>query len=161
MDQELVALAEAGAAVVVSAMATDLWRSVKERTLAVFRHLGHDRGLTVADQLERNAELVRDADRSEEARRALFAFWALELAALLRQDPTAGPGLARLVAEFDGESRRLVFSQNNTAHGRGTVYAVQHGDQRVVRSPEDCPEPASRPAGERPVRPVDGGRERT
>ncbi|GGQ53947.1 hypothetical protein [Kitasatospora griseola] len=136
MDHELVTLAESGAAVVVGAMATDLWRSVKDGTLAVFRRLGHDRQRTVAEQLDRNAELVRDADRPEEARRALFAFWALELAAVLRQEPDLAPELTRLVAEFQGDRQRLAYTQNNTAHDHGTVYAVQHGDQRVVRSAE-------------------------
>ncbi|OKJ09167.1 hypothetical protein [Kitasatospora sp. CB01950] len=134
MEQELVTLAESGAAVVVGAMATDLWQSVKDGTLAMFHRLGRDRQRTVAEQLDRNAELVRDADRPEEARRALFAFWALELAALIRQDPELRPELAGLVDEFRGEQQRLAYTQNNTAHDRGTVYAVQHGDQRVVRN---------------------------
>ncbi|KIQ64774.1 hypothetical protein TR51_11500 [Kitasatospora griseola] len=136
MDHELVTLAESGAAVVVGAMATDLWCSVKDGTLAVFRRLGHDRQRTVTEQLDRNAELVRDADRPEEARRALFAFWALELAAVLRQEPDLAPELTRLVTEFQGDRQRLAYTQNNTAHDHGTVYAVQHGDQRVVRSAE-------------------------
>jgi hypothetical protein len=136
MDQELTALAEAGAAVVVSAMATDLWRSVKEGTLAVFRRLGRDRRRAVADQLEGNAEMVRDADRPGEVRQALFAFWALELAAVLRQDPQARTELTRLVAGFEGRRPATALVQTNTARDSGTVYAVQHGDQHVVRNPE-------------------------
>ncbi|KDN82244.1 hypothetical protein [Kitasatospora cheerisanensis] len=139
MDQELVTLAESGAAVLVGAMATDLWRSVKDGTLAVFRRLGPDRRRAVAEQLDRNAELVRGADRPEDARQALFAFWALELAALLHQDPDTAPDLARLVAAHRGEQQRLSYSQHNTAHDRGAVYAVQHGDQRVVRAADEQP----------------------
>ncbi|MFI5530093.1 hypothetical protein ACIA8O_16265 [Kitasatospora sp. NPDC051853] len=133
MDQELVALAESGATVVVGAMATDLWQSVKDGTLAVLRRLGPDRRRTVAEQLDHNAELVRDAEHPEDARQALFAFWALELAALLNQDPSLAPDLARLIADHQGGRQHLAHTQRNTAHDHGTVYAVQHGDQRVVR----------------------------
>jgi hypothetical protein len=55
MDQELTALAEAGAAVVVSAMATDLWRSVEEGTLAVFHRLGRNQQLPVSGQPKQGA----------------------------------------------------------------------------------------------------------
>jgi hypothetical protein len=135
MDQDVTALAEAGAAVVVSAMATDLWHSVKEGTLAVFHRLGRDRQLAVADQLDRNAELVREADHPEELRQALFSFWALELAACLRRDPAARTQIAQLVAGCEGERREAALEQTNTARDRGTVYAVQGGDQRVYRKP--------------------------
>ncbi|MET8546384.1 hypothetical protein ABZW03_38040 [Kitasatospora sp. NPDC004799] len=139
MDQELVALAEAGAAVLVSSMATDLWQSAKEATLSVFRRLGRGRQLTVEARLDDNAAMVAEAVRPEEVRQALFAFWTLELSAVLRQDPAARAELARLVAGFDGGPREPAAEQNNTARDSGTVYAVQHGDLRVYPRADDRP----------------------
>ncbi|MBY8882178.1 hypothetical protein [Actinacidiphila acidipaludis] len=136
MDRELTALAEVGAAVVVSAMATDLWHAVKEGTLTVFRRMGGDRRRAVADQLDSNAAMVREADRPDEVRRALFGFWALELAAVLRQDPEARADLTRLVTGLEGGRTGPALVQTNTARDGGTVYAVQYGDQRVARDPE-------------------------
>jgi hypothetical protein len=136
MDQELTALAEAGAAVLVKAMATDLWRSAKDATVAVFQRLGRGRQVAVAAQLEHNARLVLDAPDPEEVRQALFAFWSAELAAALDQDPAARAELARLVTGFGGERRGLASEQTNTAHGSGTVFAVQHGNQQVYPRPD-------------------------
>ena len=137
MEQELTALAEAGAVVVVSAMATDLWRSVREGTLAVFHRLGRERQRAVADQLESNAAMVRDAARPGEVRQALFGFWSLELAAVLGQDPEARTELARLIASFEALRTRRADTpvQTNTARAGGTVYAVQHGDQHITQPP--------------------------
>ncbi|MFE7526360.1 hypothetical protein ACFU7Y_11615 [Kitasatospora sp. NPDC057542] len=137
MDQELAALAEAGAAVLVSSMATDLWQSAKEAALAVFRRLGRGRQLTVEAQLDNNAAMVQEAVRPEEVRQALFAFWTLELAAVLRQDPAARAELVRMVAGFDAGRREPALEQNNTARDSGSVYAVQHGDLRVYPQAND------------------------
>lgn len=94
------------------------------------------RQIAVAARLEHNAQLVRDAPDPEEVREALFACWSGELAAVLGQDPTARGELARLVTGFGGERRAVASEQTNTAHGSGTVFAVQHGNQQVYPPPD-------------------------
>ncbi|MFF8815414.1 hypothetical protein [Streptomyces pactum] len=132
MNDELTLLAEAGAAVVVTAMATDLWQSTRDAVLGLFRRADRSRRAAIEAQLDGNAALVAEAETPEEVRRALFGFWALELAALLRRDPSCREGLARLAAAADGAfpDARWAFAgrQTNTARDFGTVFAVQGGD---------------------------------
>ncbi|MER7463995.1 hypothetical protein [Streptomyces sp. NPDC097981] len=147
MDDELTALAEAAAAVLVSAMATDLWQGARSSVLGLFRRAGRRRRVAVEGLLDRNAALVRESADPDEARRALLGSWALELAAMLREDPSCLEPLTRLVAGADGapshDRRPRAGEQTNTAHDSGTVFAVQYGDQRVYRSAE-AEDPAGR-----------------
>lgn len=136
LDEELMALAEAAATTLVTSMATDLWQGTRQAAVEVFQRLGRRRRTAVAEQLDRNAALVQAAGRPEEIRQALFGFWSLELAALLSQDPDARGPLTRLAAATTArpDTRRpLIAEQTNTARDGGTVFAVQHGDQRVHR----------------------------
>lgn len=93
---DLTALAEAGAAALVTAMATDLWQATRARALDLFRRSDRTRRAAVEAQLDGNEALVRAADTPDEVRRTLFAYWTLELAELLRHHPSTRPGLTHL-----------------------------------------------------------------
>ncbi|MFE9415888.1 hypothetical protein ACFYMX_09600 [Streptomyces griseofuscus] len=134
MNDELTVLAEAGAAAVVTAMATDLWQETRGAVVALFRP-DRRRRAALESQLDGNAALVRQAPDPDAARRALFSYWTLELTALLRRDPAVRAALERLAAAVEdapgGGTRGRVLRQTNTAHGSGTVFAVQQGDQHA------------------------------
>ncbi|WP_329166124.1 hypothetical protein OG709_12795 [Streptomyces sp. NBC_01267] len=143
MNEELTALAEAGAAAVVAAMATDVWQGTRSAVLALFQRTDRTgradraRRAAIEAQLDGNAALVQRAvlPDADEIRRSLFGFWALELAALLRRDPSCREALARLAAEvaaaLPDDRRTFTFEQTNIVHGSGSVFAVQHGDQHA------------------------------
>ncbi|MFF7633567.1 hypothetical protein ACFZB9_10510 [Kitasatospora sp. NPDC008050] len=96
MTEELTLLAEAGAAALVTAMATDLWQGTREAALGLFRRSERGQRCAFEDRLDRNAALVRAAASPDTVRRALFGFWAQELAALLHQTPSCREPLAQL-----------------------------------------------------------------
>lgn len=137
MDEELTALAGAGAAALVAAMATDLWQDTKGAVVGLFRRAGRSRRATVEAQLDNNAGLVRAAVAPAEVQRALLGLWTLELGSLLRQSPSCREPLACLVRDVrgslpDDDRRAFVvehLEQTNTARDSGTVFAVQSGDQ--------------------------------
>ncbi|MET7303179.1 hypothetical protein [Embleya sp. NPDC005575] len=135
MTAELTVLAEAGAAVVVAAMATDLWQGTRDAVLGLFGRVDRRRRDAVEAQLDANAALVRTATVPDDVRRALFDFWAQELAELLRRDPSGREELARLTHEVGGalpvDRRAFVLEQTNTATDFATIFAVQHGDLRT------------------------------
>ncbi|WP_052851489.1 hypothetical protein [Streptomyces avicenniae] len=143
MTGELALLAEAGAVALVATMATDLWHGTKETVLGLFRRDDPERAASVGDRLEESAALVRRAAAPDDARRALSAVWAEELADLLRRDPACRAPLARLTAEIDaalaGGRGASTLEQNNTAHDSGTVFAVQQGDIHLTRPADDAP----------------------
>ncbi len=139
-DEELAALAEAGAATVVTMLATDLWQGTRATVLRLFRRSGRRRRAAVRAQLDDNAALVRAAALPDDVRQALFGLWSRELADLLRQHPAAREPLARPAAPAarpPSGPRRL--RKTNTARDSGTVYAVQRGDQSVHRPPPAGP----------------------
>jgi hypothetical protein len=154
MDEELAALAAAGAATVVTAMATDAWNVIREAVAGLFHRLEDRRRAAIEERLDGNAALVEQADDPDRARTALRGMWTLELVALLREDPDCREELARLIAEADGaptgdqdtaaaDTRNsasggdegTVFVQTNTVRGHATVFAVQNGDQHVRTDP--------------------------
>ncbi|MEU3031881.1 hypothetical protein ACPCBC_33570 [Streptomyces incarnatus] len=149
MNDELTVLAEAGAAAVVTAMATDLWQETRGAVVALFRP-DRRRRAALESQLDGNATLVRQAPDPDAARQALLSYWTLELTALLRRDPAVRAALERLaaaVADAPGDGPRgRVLRQTNTAHDSGTVFAVQQGEQHAygagaegTRGPEGTP----------------------
>ncbi|GAA2472015.1 hypothetical protein GCM10010406_04610 [Streptomyces thermolineatus] len=147
MTEELTLLAEAGAAAVVAAMATDLWQSTREAVLGLFRRGDPDRSASVEARLDTNASMVRGTASPDDVRQALLGAWALELEALLRRAPSCRTSLARLVAEVDGALRggrgRPVLEQTNTARDSGTVFAVQHGDLHAYGPDRAGPPPGA------------------
>ncbi|MFI6008762.1 hypothetical protein ACIBAG_08005 [Streptomyces sp. NPDC051243] len=132
MNDELTLLAQAGAAALVTAMATDAWQETRGAITGLFRR---GRRAALEAQLDGNAELVRDSPHPDDVRRALLGYWTQELAALLREDPAGRDPLARLVDSFGGTladgARAGTLTQTNTARDSATVFAVQHGSQHV------------------------------
>ncbi|MDJ0379337.1 hypothetical protein [Streptomyces sp. G-G2] len=136
----MTALAEAGAAALVTAMATDLWQDTRTAAIALFRRSDRTRGAAIEAQLDGNEALVREADTPDTARRALLDYWTLELAALLRRHPAAHAPLTHLTATVTASlpeaQRPLTLHQTNTAHDSATIYAVQHGTLPIHHHPE-------------------------
>ncbi|MFF1682429.1 hypothetical protein ACFVYG_41095 [Streptomyces sp. NPDC058256] len=132
MNDELTVLAEAGAAALVTAMATDAWQETRNAVVGLFRR---GRRAGVEDQLDGNAELVRDSATPDDVRRALLGYWTHELATLLHRDPSCRDPLARLADTVDGTLvdglRAHVLVQTNTAQDSATLFAVQQGSQHV------------------------------
>ena len=146
MDEELAALARAGAATLVAAMATDLWQGTRDAVAGLFRRGGRRRRAAVVAQLENNAALVGAAEAPDEVRRALLGFWSTELRELLRADPASRARLARLVERTgarpepraDAAGRAWLhqrLEQRNSVSGEGRLYAVQGGDQPHHHAP--------------------------
>lgn len=140
MDEELTALAAAGAAALVAAMATDLWQGTRDATLGLFRRASRRQRATVEAQLDNNAALVRQSGAPDEVRRALLGYWSAELDSLVRRDPESRARLARLAGQAPtapagdepaASPRGGGLRQRNTAARGGTVFAVQGGDQPV------------------------------
>ncbi|MFF9345873.1 hypothetical protein [Streptomyces sp. NPDC014734] len=134
MNDELTVLAEAGAAAVVTAMATDVWQDTRNAVVGLFRRSGRGRRSALEAQLDANAALVRGAVDPEGVRGTLLAYWALELAVLLRDDPAARGVVARLAAAADGGrgiGSAPAPTQTNTARDSATVNAVQYGIQHT------------------------------
>ncbi|MFF2810456.1 hypothetical protein ACFVT2_25460 [Streptomyces sp. NPDC058000] len=143
MNDELTTLAEAGAAAVVTAMATDLWQGTRDAVLRLFHRADRNRRPAIEAQLDGNAALVREAALPDDVRQALFGYWVLELAALLRRDPSCREPLAHLAAEVGAalpDARPAsVRAQTNTAHDSGNVFAVQGGNLHVHKPAPSAP----------------------
>ncbi|QKW10092.1 hypothetical protein HUT18_30405 [Streptomyces sp. NA04227] len=162
MNDELTVLAEAGSAALVAAMATDLWQETRESVTALFRRSEHRRTAEIETQLDDNAALVREASAPDEVRRALFAYWTLELAALLRHDPSCREPLHQLASARTPEQAPWAssFRQTVNAHGSGTVFAVQHGTQHAYGAPAAAAaDRAGQPPGAQEQEPEPGARE--
>ncbi|MFJ2826832.1 hypothetical protein ACIPC1_04375 [Streptomyces sp. NPDC087263] len=135
MNEELTVLAEASAAALVTAMATDVWQETRSAFVGLFHRSDRDRRAAVAAQLDGNAALVGESAAPDDVRRTLFDYWTMELAALLDRDPSCRDSLARLAAAADGALvdglRAYVLVQTNTARDSATVFAVQRGTQHA------------------------------
>lgn len=129
--QEIEALAMVGATAIVSAMATDVWSSARDRAVALFRHHSPERQAELETRLETNADQVQRAGDVERARGDVVGSWRLELGDLLTSHPDAADDLAALSdqvrAVLPAASQQWV--QNNTARDHGVVNTVQHGTQ--------------------------------
>lgn len=140
MEEELIALAEAGATALVATMATDVWQGTRSTVLGLFRGRRRSERAEIEAHLDSDATLVREAPVPDGTRHALSAVWSRELAELLCQDPAVRDPLIRMVESVALSVRPPSPAQINTAHNSGTVFAVQHGTQHVNQ-------PESRPCG--------------
>ncbi|BBB02031.1 hypothetical protein RVR_9727 [Actinacidiphila reveromycinica] len=143
VEDELAALAGAGAVAVVTAMSTELWQSVRGRVADLFRRSGRRRR-EVATRLDSHAALVESADAPDAVRRALTATWAAELESLLRENPAHRDPLARLVEEVRSAllpttAPTTHLTQTNTARDSSVLFAVQSGTQPVHMTPSAAP----------------------
>lgn len=152
MTDELSVLAQAGAATLVAAMATDLWQSTRDSVLGLFRRDDPSRTTTIEAQLDGNAVMMREATNPQDVRQALFGLWALELESLLRRDPSCRGPLYQLTTEVNGDlpadRRVFVQEQHNSARDSGTMMAVQYGDLHAYRPADTgpCPPLPDRPS---------------
>lgn len=152
MNDELTVLAETGAAALVTAMATELWQGARDAVVGLFRRDAGGEPEAIEAQLDRNAALVAESAEPDDVRRTLFRLWTLELAALLRRDPSSMEPVARLAAavedELPGSRRGFLrehYEQTNIANESGTVLAVQHGDlHNTPAGPGGSPNGAAR-----------------
>jgi 8-oxo-dGTP diphosphatase len=146
VEDELAALAAAGAGALVTAMATDAWKSMRDAVAALFRRANPGRHHAINVQLEEDASLVAGAHDPAKTRAAVEGMWEQRLTALLIADPGYAPELQALIrrfAETSGKTQRM--KQTNTARDSGTVFAAQQGNVYVY------------PADASPARPPFGG----
>ncbi|MFF3501891.1 hypothetical protein [Streptomyces sp. NPDC003247] len=148
LEAAAAALALAGGTAVVGAMATDAWQATRDRVIALF-HRDPDEQRAVAAQLDGNNALVAGAEDDERVRAALLPVWRLQLEALLAHQADARQALGELVAEAraGGTGASPRWTQTNTAHDNGRVYASLGGDVHVhPTGPEHAPAPLPVPA---------------
>ncbi|MGH3939357.1 MAG: hypothetical protein ACRDTG_12115 [Pseudonocardiaceae bacterium] len=129
--EALTALAGAGGAALVGAMATDAWTSTRSGVARLFGRAGAAQQAVIEAQLDGNAALVAQADDPDEVRRSLVPVWRLQLEALLRQHPEAEQELRALVSQVREALPPQTWVQTNIARDHATQYNVQHGNMHV------------------------------
>jgi hypothetical protein len=120
----------AGGTAVVGAMATDSWTLARARVTELFRRSGDGgRQRAIEGQLDSNAQLVAQAEDSEQVRRALLPLWQLELRSLLRRDPDAAEQLRALIEEIHPREADVTkWVQDVDVRDNATAFVVQGGN---------------------------------
>jgi hypothetical protein len=135
----LAALAAAGGSALVGAAATDAWLTARDGVLALFGRGGDRRREVAAERLTADAAQIEAAPEAErdEARARILPGWQTRLADLLEEYPEAREELTVWVQRVRDQlpAEQVVWVQNNTARGHGTVFAVQHGSQHIHQTP--------------------------
>ncbi|NXY97530.1 hypothetical protein HYE82_24775 [Streptomyces sp. BR123] len=137
MDAELSTLAEAGAQAIVAAMTADLWQSARGSVLALLHRADRGRRAALEARLDEDAADLGGTASPDDFRRERVRAWARELLEELGQDPAGRAALAQLIGELTDavpppvERPAADVTQNNTAHGSGAIYAVQHGNLHI------------------------------
>lgn len=123
-------LALAGGTAVVGAMATDSWMLARARVAELFRRSGDaKRQQALEGQLDSNAQLVAEAEDSDQVRQTLLPLWQLELRALLGRDPDAAEQLRALIEEVrPSETDEPKWVQDVDVRDNATAFAVQGGN---------------------------------
>lgn len=122
------ALAAAGGAALVGAMATDAWEAARS---GVARLLGRDdqrRTEVIEAQLDEDAALVRSTgEDSDQVRGELAPAWGRRLAALLQDNPEAAEELRILVKRIRTQvpPQQQAWIQHITATQGGTAFGQQ------------------------------------
>lgn len=144
--QEVDALAAAGAAAVVTAMATDSWSGLKKLVQALFHRIGTDRAQAAQGRLDSDARLVEGARDPNTARQDLLGPWTSELGALLRSAPDSAEELRALLRAYSESGRSgkpgqsAVVVDQTTIVGKGaTATVVGVGDVVHVGIPAPHP----------------------
>jgi hypothetical protein len=85
----------------IGAMATDAWQQTRTAVVAWWRKVHPGRADAVGAELDTaRAQVLAARERGDEdTEQALAGTWRRRLQQLLDQDPTVGPGLARLLEE--------------------------------------------------------------
>ncbi|MGH4010805.1 MAG: hypothetical protein ACRDTH_22045 [Pseudonocardiaceae bacterium] len=137
MLEELAALASAGGAALVGAMATDAWQTARSGIAALLGRGTPVRQSAIEAQLDGNADLVARAEDPVQVRETLVPLWQLELQELLRRNPEAADELravvARVQAALPAAQRSWVqtWEQINISRDHSAQYNVQHGTLNV------------------------------
>jgi hypothetical protein len=144
---EWAAVVEAGATVVVAAMATSGWQATRSGVVGLFGRRGPARQAAIGVELDAHAVLVSQADNPDEVRQGLPTVWRLELAALLRQHPEANDQLRTLVVRVWEAlpTTQQTWVRTNIARNPATQYTApppggqirqeKHSNCRVVEEP--------------------------
>ncbi|HEV2345530.1 MAG TPA: hypothetical protein VGS97_15635 [Actinocrinis sp.] len=151
-EGEIAALAAAGATTLVAAMATDMWRAVRDAVAALFHRADPERGGAVAARLDENAALVSAAPDPRSAREVVRGVWELELAMLLSSAPDTAPDLEALTRWYDraaGARMPGAMTQTITARESGLAVGAQMGDVHVHPAPTPAPTGADTPSTDR------------
>jgi hypothetical protein len=139
MAAEWLALAESGAAVLVSAAATDVWSSARKGIIALFGRGGENRQELAGELLDEVATEVEQAppEGRDEIRRQLASAWKTRLADLLQEYPEAADELRSWASAVQTQLPAVEqqWAQSNIAHGHGVVFGVQGGNQYVYYEP--------------------------
>ncbi|MFB7636989.1 hypothetical protein ACFC0M_39420 [Streptomyces sp. NPDC056149] len=131
MEQELIALATAGATTLVQQMASEGWAAVRRRTAAL---LARRRGDGEEEAVERELERARTdviaarEDGDEEVAQGVTVVWKARLRRLLAEDPEAVAELRALLDEVAPQERRsTVRDIHNTINGGSHGSVIQVG----------------------------------
>ncbi|MFK0289690.1 hypothetical protein ACIQU6_04245 [Streptomyces sp. NPDC090442] len=130
MEQELIALATAGATTLVQQMATEGWAAVRRRTAALLARRRGDGEEEVERELEqaRTDVLAAREDGDEEVAQGVKAVWKARLRRLLAEDPEAAAELRALLDEVAPQERRsTVRDIHNTISGGSHGSVIQVG----------------------------------
>lgn len=112
MDDELAALAEAGAAALVQRMVTDGWEQARDEFARIFSRAGTGEGAgegsDLAAEMERSrAELVEALEHEDTTTESdVLAEWRVRLRRALRVDPASAAELRELLDALLPESGR-------------------------------------------------------
>ncbi|MFE6685377.1 hypothetical protein ACFVFQ_02760 [Streptomyces sp. NPDC057743] len=120
MEQELVALATAGATTLVQQMATEGWAAVRRRAAALLTRRRGDEEEAVERELEqaRTDVIAAQEDGDEDVAQGVTVVWKARLRRLLAEDPEAAAELRALLDEVaPQEQQGAVRDIHNTFSG--------------------------------------------
>lgn len=142
MSDSATDLAVAGATTIVTAMATDAWRLVREGVLRLFRGHGHS-GSSIEGQLDEDAGIVEHDEDPDGAREDLSGSWRRRLVRLLAEHPEAAGELSALVEQARGQLAPEHYSwvQNNIALQGGRASGAVFGNVINYEAMPASPEP--------------------
>ncbi|MFG3493845.1 hypothetical protein [Streptomyces sp. NPDC047928] len=128
-------VAAAGTAL-VGAMATDAWRQARTAVVALWQRVHPERVPAVEAELEetRDDVLAARADGDTDAERDLAGDWERRLRRLLREDPSLGDELRRVL---DEELTPLLPAPQTTGPTSVHMNATASGSARVYQSGRD------------------------
>jgi hypothetical protein len=150
------AVAEAAAAALVGAMATDAWQTARAGFAQLLGRGDRGRQDLADRRLEQAAVQVAQADHDNQdrIRGELLSAWQVRLRDLLEEHPEIVEELRTLTAQVQSRlpAAQQAWAQQNLARNHGTVYGVQAGDQHIhydatLNPPPSRPGAVDRPAG--------------
>src|ERR1700722_9551583 len=101
-QQVMEALAMTGATTLVAAMATSAWQSARTGVARLF-HRGGRALPAIEARLDSDAEIIKQAEDPDGARKDLAGGCKQQLAQLLRESPESAADLAALIDQVRGE----------------------------------------------------------